>query len=128
MYAQSYDLFFYGFNNREPDPKNQLLRFQNLVTIQIVIWNRTYGLPFLHFANFSPFSSHTLLQAIVSIQRYSYRASHIGFKSVASIEVTLALKASFVCTTLKLCIMCIIFKYFMQIMYDMIICFLYDYL
>ena len=81
---------FYGFNNRELGPKNQLLRFQNRVTIQIVIWNRMYRLPFLHFANFSPFSSHTLLQAIVSIQRYSYRASHIGFKSVASIEVTLA--------------------------------------
>jgi len=28
---------FYGFNNCEPDPKNQLLRFQNYITIQIVI-------------------------------------------------------------------------------------------
>ena len=30
-------------SNREPGPKNQLLRFQNRVTIQIVIWNRIYG-------------------------------------------------------------------------------------
>ena len=79
---------------------------------------------YVRFVNFSPFSSHTLLQTI-SIQRYRYGAFHIRFKSVASIEVTLALKATLVCETLELCV---IFTYFMQIMYDIIICFVYAYL
>ena len=105
----------------------QKINCYDFKTVSPYKWNRIYGLPFLHFANFSPFSSHNLLQAIVSIQRYSYRAFHIGFKSVASIEVTLALKAAFVCTTLKFCIMCDIFTYFMQIMYDIIICFVFGY-
>ena len=117
------------FQQSWPGSKTSIVtKFQNHVTIQIVIWNRMYGLPFLHFANFSPYSSHTLLLTIVSIQWYRYRDSHIGFKSVVSIEVMLALKAAFVCKTLKLCIMCVIFTYFMQNMYDIIICFVYDYL
>ena len=99
---------FLRFQKSWTESKNQLLRFQNRVTIQIVIWNRMYCLSFLHFANFSPFSSHTLPQTIVSIQRYRYRAFHIRFKRVASLEVTLALKAA-PSVQHSNCVLCVIF-------------------
>ena len=37
----------------------------------------------LHFANFSLFSSHTLLQTIIPIQRHRYRAFHTYIYAVA---------------------------------------------
>ena len=40
---------------------------------------------------------------------------------MASIEVTLALHPTLVYETLKLCVMCEIFTYFMQIIYDIIV-------
>jgi len=73
--------------------------------------------------------AHEILQdyylnrAIVYIDDNIYRAFNIRFKSVGSIQVTLALDATLVCETLKLYIMCVVLTYFIQIMYNIIICF-----